>query len=308
MGFTNVYGVPRWGQLPGEGEAKLIDGKALAAELRREVAAEVAAQVAAGAEPPGLATVLVGEDPASQVYVGAKHRACGEAGIRSIDHRLPAHCTECELLDLIDELNADPAVSGILLQLPLPSGLDSAVLIDRIDPRKDVDGLSSASVGALWRARPGLTPCTPAGVMELIARSGFRLEGASAVIVGRSELVGKPLAAMLLGANATVTVCHSRTRDLERVCAGADLLVAACGQPQTIGPRCVRPGAMVVDVGINRTESGLVGDVDFDAVRPIASAITPVPGGVGPMTIACLLRNTLRAAECMVDQSHTTWT
>jgi methylenetetrahydrofolate dehydrogenase (NADP+)/methenyltetrahydrofolate cyclohydrolase len=296
MGFSNVYGVPRWGQLD-EGPGALIDGKAIAAELRAEVAAEVAALLKAGSEAPGLATVLVGDDPASQVYVGAKHRACAEAGMGSIDHRLAVDCAQEELLALIDELNADPAVSGILVQLPLPAGLDSAAVIDRIDPGKDVDGLGTSSVGSLWRGRPGLTPCTPSGVIELLTRSGVELEGARAVIVGRSELVGKPLAALLLQTNATVTVCHSRSRDLEQVCSEADLLIAALGRPRAIGPEHVKPGAIVVDVGINRGEDGLVGDVDFEAVRPLVAAITPVPGGVGPMTIACLLRNTLLAAN-----------
>jgi methylenetetrahydrofolate dehydrogenase (NADP+)/methenyltetrahydrofolate cyclohydrolase len=296
MGFTNVYGVPRWGEVDRE-EALILDGRALAAELREEVGREVAEIVVACDRPPGLATILVGGDPASEVYVGAKHRACAEAGIDSIDHRLPDDTSEAELLELIELLNADPAVSGILLQLPLPGDLDASSLIDRIDPRKDVDGLSTASVGALWRSRPGLSPCTPAGVMELIERSGFPLKGGRAVIVGRSELVGKPLAAMLLEANATVTICHSRTRDLERICADADLLVAALGRPRALGARHVKPGALVIDVGITRGDDGLVGDVDFEAVVQVAGAITPVPGGVGPMTIACLLRNTVRAAR-----------
>lgn len=273
----------------------MIDGRAIAASVRLEVAEAVAAGIAEGAEPPGLATILVGDDEASRVYVEAKHRACAEVGMRSIHHQLPADTSQADLSDLLDQLNGDTEVSGILLQLPLPEGLDAAPLVDRIDPGKDVDGLSTASVGALWRSRAGITPCTPAGVMELIDRSGFELEGARAVIVGRSELVGKPLAAMLLGANSTVTVCHSRTLDLEDVCADADVLIAACGQPAAIGPKHVKRGALVIDVGINRTGAGLMGDVDFDAVRNIAAAITPVPGGVGPMTIACLLRNTVRA-------------
>ncbi|MBS1843012.1 MAG: bifunctional methylenetetrahydrofolate dehydrogenase/methenyltetrahydrofolate cyclohydrolase FolD [Actinobacteria bacterium] len=297
MGLTNVYGVPGWGRHGDGPGAALIDGKAIAAEMRREVGEAVAARVAGGAPAPGLATILVGDDPASHLYVASKHRACAEAGIESIDHRLPADRPQAELLALIEDLNADPAVSGILLQLPLPAGFDAGAAIDRIDPRKDVDGLSTLSVGRLWRSQPALAPCTPSGVMELIHRSGCELEGATAVIVGRSELVGKPLAAMLLAANATVTVCHSRTRDLAAVCARADVLVAACGQPAAIGREHVKPGAMVIDVGINRGPDGVVGDVDFAAVQPIAGAITPVPGGVGPMTIACLLRNTLRAAE-----------
>ncbi|MEX2413891.1 MAG: bifunctional methylenetetrahydrofolate dehydrogenase/methenyltetrahydrofolate cyclohydrolase FolD [Thermoleophilaceae bacterium] len=293
MGFSNVYGVPGWGRTS---SATVLDGRTIAAELRRRVAADVAAIVAEGLEAPGLATILVGDDPASHVYVAAKHRACAEAGIRSIDHRLAADCPPERLADLIADLNADTAVSGILLQLPLPAGLDAATFVDAIDPLKDVDGLSTASTGALWRSRPALTPCTPAGVMELLARSGVDLAGADAVIVGRSELVGRPLAAMLLAANATVTVCHSRTRNLEGRCREADVVVAALGRARAIGAGHVKPGAVVVDVGITRTDDGLVGDVDYDAVLPIAGAITPVPGGVGPMTIACLLRNTVRAA------------
>ncbi|MFN8162531.1 MAG: bifunctional methylenetetrahydrofolate dehydrogenase/methenyltetrahydrofolate cyclohydrolase FolD [Solirubrobacterales bacterium] len=296
MGYSNVYGVPRWGQHEADGAA-VIDGKAIAAKLRTDVAADVASMVAAGGVAPGLATILVGDDQASQIYVDAKHRACAEVGIRSIDHREPSDCSPERLATLIEQLNADPEVNGILLQLPLPRGLDSATFIDLIDPAKDVDGLSTASAGALWRSRPGLSPCTPTGVMELLSYSGAELAGANAVIVGRSELVGKPLAAMLLSANATVTVCHSHTRDLEARCANADVLVAACGQPKALGSGHVKAGAVVIDVGITRTEGGLVGDVDYDAVRSIAAAITPVPGGVGPMTIACLLRNTLRATE-----------
>jgi len=294
VGLSNVYGVPGWGKADG---ATVIDGKAIAAASRTETAAAVEALLAGGAAAPGLATILVGEDPASEVYVGAKHRACAEAGIRSIDHRLAADCSAAELGELISALNVDPEVSGILLQLPLPGGLDASAFVDLIDPRKDVDGLSTASVGALWRSRPGLVPCTPAGVIELLEQSGAQLEGATAVVVGRSELVGRPIAAMLLAANATVTICHSRSRDLEAICRSADILIAATGRAEMIGPEHVRPGAIVIDVGITRTENGLVGDVDYDAVAPIAAAITPVPGGVGPMTIARLLRNTLHAAE-----------
>ncbi|MEX1142922.1 MAG: bifunctional methylenetetrahydrofolate dehydrogenase/methenyltetrahydrofolate cyclohydrolase FolD [Thermoleophilaceae bacterium] len=294
MGFSNVYGVPGWGRAS---TATVLDGRAIAADLRRRVAADVAAIVAEGREAPGLATILIGDDPASHVYVAAKHKACADAGIRSIDHRLGADCPPESLADLIAALNADPAVDGILLQLPLPAHLDAAALVDAIDPLKDVDGLSTASTGALWRSQPGLRPCTPSGVMELLAHSGIELAGAHATIVGRSELVGKPIAAMLLAANTTVTVCHSRTRDLEGRCREADVVVAALGRARAIGARHVKPGAIVVDVGITRTDDGLVGDVDYDAVLPIAGAITPVPGGVGPMTIACLLRNTVRAAE-----------
>lgn len=294
MGFSNVLGVPRWGQGE-ERSPRVIDGREVAAAVRAEVAAEVSALVAAGGRAPGLATILVGADEPSQVYVGAKHRACAEAGIRSIDRREPADCAPERLAAAIAELNADPEVDGILLQLPLPVGLDGAAFVDLIDPAKDVDGLSTTSTGALWRSQPGLRPCTPSGVMELLRFAGVEPAGAHAAIVGRSELVGRPLAAMLLGADATVTVCHSRTRDLAAVCSRADILVAAVGRPRMIGPEHVRRGAVVVDVGINRTEDGLVGDVDYERVLPLAATITPVPGGVGPMTIACLLRNTLRA-------------
>lgn len=294
MGFSNVYGVPGLGKRDPGG---LIDGNAIAAALREQMGAAVAELVAAGGRAPSLATILVGDDEASKVYVGAKHRACAAAGIRSIDRREPADCTARRLAALIAELNADPEVDGILLQLPLPRHLDAASFVDVIDPAKDVDGLSTASTGALWRSQAGLTPCTPSGVMELLAATGVELTGAHAVIVGRSELVGRPLAAMFLAADATVTVCHSRTRDLAAICSRAEVLVAAVGRPRIIGPQHVRRGAVVVDVGINRTEDGLVGDIDFERVRPLARAITPVPGGVGPMTIACLLRNTLRAAQ-----------
>jgi methylenetetrahydrofolate dehydrogenase (NADP+) / methenyltetrahydrofolate cyclohydrolase len=294
MGFSNVYGLPGFTSAEHDA-ARILDGAAVAAELRAEVAAEVAAIVAAGGRAPALATILVGEDPASAVYVAAKHRACGEAGIDSIDHRLPADASPGELAELIGRGNEDPTVSGILLQLPLPAGMDAASLVDEIDPAKDVDGLTSGNVGALWRSRPGLAPCTPRGVIELLGRSGVELRGVKATVVGRSELVGRPLAAMLLAADATVTVCHSRSPDLVAECADADVLVAAIGRPHALGRAHVKPGATVVDVGITRTEDGLRGDVDFEAARTRAGAITPVPGGVGPMTIACLLQNTLRA-------------
>ena len=294
MGFTNVHGVPG---RSGEERGALLDGKAIAQELRAETAAAVAELVAAGRPAPGLATILVGDDPASHVYVGAKHRACEEAGIRSLDHRLPADAEPAQLAALIETLNADDTVNGILLQLPLPSAFDAAALIELIDPRKDVDGLTATNTGLLWQGQPGLAPCTPLGVVELLDRAGVELVGREAVIVGRSDLVGKPLAAMLLARHATVTICHSRTRDLEGVCRRADVLVAACGVPQALGRAHVKPGAVVIDVGITRTDDGLVGDVNFDAARQVAAAITPVPGGVGPMTIACLLANTLRASS-----------
>jgi methylenetetrahydrofolate dehydrogenase (NADP+) / methenyltetrahydrofolate cyclohydrolase len=277
--------------------ATIIDGKAIAEEVRREVAAEVAAWTQAGNDPPGLATVLVGEDPASAVYVGGKQKATHEVGMEGFDHRLAADTPQAEVEALLGELNADPRVSGILLQLPTPGHIDGPGLTWLIDPAKDVDGLTPVSAGLLAKGRPGLRPCTPAGVMELLDRHDVELEGAEAVVVGRSDLVGKPLAQLLLARHATVTVCHSRTRDLPAVCRRADILVAAVGRPRMVHGDWVREGAVVIDVGINRTDDGLVGDVDFDAAAERARLITPVPRGVGPMTIAMLLRNTLEAAR-----------
>jgi methylenetetrahydrofolate dehydrogenase (NADP+)/methenyltetrahydrofolate cyclohydrolase len=277
--------------------AKLIDGKAVAAEVRERVRTEVAEYAAAsGGRAPGLATVLVGDDPASHIYIRNKHTACEEAGIRSLNHELPDHTPEAELLDLIARLNADAEVDGILVQLPLPVGIDPDRVVAAIDPGKDVDGLTPTSAGLLANGTPGLVPCTPAGVMELLRHAGVALEGSDAVVVGRSKLVGRPLASLLLAANATVTTCHSRTRDLAEACSRADVLVAAVGFPRLIRADAVKPGATVIDVGMNRTDDGLVGDVDFDAAKEVAGAITPVPGGVGPMTIAMLLVNTLTAA------------
>jgi methylenetetrahydrofolate dehydrogenase (NADP+) / methenyltetrahydrofolate cyclohydrolase len=283
----------------------VIDGKAVAADVRAGVADGVAEFAAEHARPPGLATVLVGDDPASQVYVRNKIRACEEAGIRSIHHGLSEETPQEELLDLVGELNAHDGVDGILVQMPLPDALDQDVAIGAIEPRKDVDGLTAASAGLLAQGRPGLVPCTPQGVMELLRVAGTDVEGAEAVIVGRSILVGRPLAALLTNASATVTVCHSRTRDLGGVCSRADILVAAVGAPRMIQGDWVKPGATVIDVGINRTDDGLVGDVDYEAAAERAAAITPVPGGVGPMTIAMLLRNTLVAARARErDSAH----
>ncbi|MEB3366667.1 bifunctional methylenetetrahydrofolate dehydrogenase/methenyltetrahydrofolate cyclohydrolase FolD [Saccharopolyspora mangrovi] len=273
--------------------ATIIDGKAAAAELRQRISHDVAQLP----EPPGLATVLVGDDPASAVYVASKRRQCVQAGMRDLHRHLPADIGAAELAAVVDDLNADPAVTGILLQLPLPRHLDAANLIARIDPDKDVDGLTIASVGRLALGAPGLRPCTPAGVIALLDRAGVRLEGAEAVVVGRSHLVGKPMAQLLLERNATVTVCHSRTRDLATACRRADVLIAAAGLPRMIGPDHVKPGATVIDVGIHRTDAGLCGDVDTATVAEVAGAITPVPGGVGPMTIAMLLSNTVTAAR-----------
>jgi methylenetetrahydrofolate dehydrogenase (NADP+)/methenyltetrahydrofolate cyclohydrolase len=294
MGFSNVYGVPGFTSAE-QGEARILDGAGVAAVIREEVAAEVRTLLEAGYPAPALATILVGEDPASAAYVAAKHRACAETGIDSIDHRLPVDCSPRALADLIERCNRDATVSGILLQLPLPAGLRRDAMIDLIDPAKDVDGLSGANVGALWRSRAALAPCTPRGVIELLTRSGIEIAGSRATIVGRSELVGRPLAAMLIAADATVTVCHTRTPNLPAACVEADLLVAAVGSPGAIGRRHVKLGATVIDVGISRTADGLRGDVDFEAVRTRAGAITPVPGGVGPMTISCLLQNTVSA-------------
>ena len=277
--------------------ATVIDGKAVAAEVRAGVASGVEAFVAERGRRPGLATVLVGDDPASQVYVSSKRKLTEEAGMDSSHHPLAAEVSQAQLLALISELGADDAVDGILVQLPLPGGLDQDEVIARIDPAKDVDGLTAASAGMLAQGRPGLVPCTPMGVVELLRAGGTPIEGAEAAIVGRSILVGRPLASLLVGANATVTICHSRTRDLAAVLRRADILVAAAGSPGLITAEMVRPGATVIDVGTNRTDDGLVGDVDFDSVAEVAGAITPVPGGVGPMTIAMLLVNTLRAAE-----------
>lgn len=279
------------------GEAAIIDGRAVAAAVRERVAAEVTELRAAGMRP-GLATVLVGDDPASHLYVRMKHTACEEVGIESSHHGLAADARQEELAALLGRLNADAAVSGILLQLPLPAQIDAGAMTAAILPEKDVDGLTPVNAGLLAQGRPSLVPCTPAGVMELLAHAELELEleGSRAVVLGRSGLVGKPVAQLLLAANATVTHCHSRTRDLAAVCREAEVLVVAVGKPGTVKAGMVREGAVVIDVGINRTDAGLAGDVDFDAVRHKARAITPVPGGVGPMTIAMLLSNTVRAA------------
>ena len=290
----------------------MIDGKAVAAEVRARVAAVVEAEASAGRRAPGLATVLVGDDPASHVYVTNKRKACEQAGIRSIHHEPPPDVGQDELEDLVAELDRDSEVDAILVQMPLPEGLDSDAVLARISPAKDVDGLTPANAGLLAQGKigvaealeledaappAGLVACTPSGVMELLRVSGVDLAGAEAVIVGRSTLVGRPLASLLLAANATVTVCHSRTRDLAETCRRADVLVAAVGVPELIEGGWIKAGATVIDVGINRTEGGLVGDVDFEAAADVAGLITPVPGGVGPMTIAMLLANAVRAAR-----------
>ncbi|MGY1747776.1 bifunctional methylenetetrahydrofolate dehydrogenase/methenyltetrahydrofolate cyclohydrolase FolD [Modestobacter sp. SYSU DS0511] len=281
--------------------ATLMDGKALAARVRERTAAEVAEFTARTGRAPGLATVLVGEDPASAVYVASKRKQCVAAGMTDHHRLLPATATQEEVAAVLTELAADPDVSGILLQLPLPRGLDAGPLIQLIPAEKDVDGLTTLSAGLLAQGRPGLRPCTPSGVIELLDAHDVPLEGAEAVVIGRSELVGKPVAQLLLQRNATVTVCHSRTRDLAEVCRRADVIVAAAGKAGLVQGDWVKDGAVVVDVGIHRTDSGLVGDVDTEAAAARASLITPVPGGVGPMTIAMLLQNTLLAARAQVE-------
>lgn len=303
----------------------ILDGKATAATIRSEVAGEVRELLASGGRPPGLAAVLVGEDPASEIYVRNKARACEEVGMTSRTIRPSGDISQEDLLALVDELNDDPDVGGILVQLPLPGHLDERQVIDRILPEKDVDGFHPESVGRLWLGQPGFVSATPGGIMELLRRYEIDVTGMDAVVLGRSNIVGKPMAALLLAGNATVTVCHSRTRDLPSVCRRADLLVAAVGRPGFVRADHVKEGAVVIDVGINRLDSEervreifgddrakletlrergsvLVGDVDYDRVAPKASAITPVPGGVGPLTIAMLLSNTLRAG--LARQGH----
>jgi methylenetetrahydrofolate dehydrogenase (NADP+) / methenyltetrahydrofolate cyclohydrolase len=276
--------------------AQLIDGKAIAQEVRAEVKREVADWVAEGHEAPGLATVLVGDAPASALYVGNKQKASAEVGIQGFDHRLPQDAAHEEVEGILRDLAVDPRVSGILLQLPTPPQVDGAGLAAQIPPGKDVDGLTPLSAGALAQGRRGLRPCTPSGIMELLRRHEVPLEGAEAVVVGRSDLVGRPISALLLAANATVTTCHSKTRDLGEVCRRADILVAAVGRPGLVKGEWIKPGATVIDVGSPK------GDVEFEAAAERAGLITPVPGGVGPMTIAMLLRNTLLAARAAAEE------
>ena len=277
--------------------AQIIEGKPVSERVREEVRQEVEGWVAAGNAAPGLATILVGDDPASHVYVRNKRVACEKAGMRSIHHELPADSTQEEVASLIRKLNDDPEVTGILLQLPVPPQVDGDEMTALIDPLKDVDGLTPISAGLLSQGREALVACTPSGVMELLREAAVELKGAEAVVVGRSKLVGKPLVQLLLAEDATVTTAHSRTKDLAEVCRRADVLVAAVGVPRLVNGEMVKPGAVVIDVGINRVEEGLVGDVDFDSVKDVAGALTPVPGGVGLMTIARLLVNTVAAAE-----------
>ncbi|WP_146522195.1 bifunctional methylenetetrahydrofolate dehydrogenase/methenyltetrahydrofolate cyclohydrolase FolD [Stieleria varia] len=296
---------------------RILDGKQIAAEIREEVGRDVAAFVAAGNPAPCLAAVLVGEDPASQVYVRNKARACEKAGIEGRTHRLAADCGQKHLMDLVAQLNADPSVNGILVQLPLPNpsggpSYDERAVLDAVDPLKDVDAFSPINVGLLMQGRPRFLPCTPHGIVQLLARCDISVAGKQVCVVGRSDIVGKPMAMMLAQkdgtcgpavANATVTLAHSRTEDLAAVCRTADCLIAAVGRPEMITADMVKPGAVVIDVGINRVGEKLVGDVAYDTVREVASAITPVPGGVGPLTIAMLLHNTLMAAKLQCAQS-----
>ena len=279
--------------------AAIIDGKAFAARVRAEVAAHVARLKEQNGLTPGLAVVLVGEDPASQVYVASKGKQTVEVGMASFEHKLPVDTAEADLLALIARLNADPAVHGILVQLPLPAHLNAELVINSIDPAKDVDGFHISNVGLLGTGQKSMVPCTPLGCLMMLRDHHGSLAGMNAVVVGRSNIVGKPMAQLLLGDSCTVTIAHSRTRDLAAVCRGADILVAAVGRPEMITGEFVKPGATVIDVGINRIErdgkARLVGDVQFDSAAAVAGAITPVPGGVGPMTIACLLANTLTA-------------
>ena len=277
--------------------ARILDGKAIAQTVRNEVRQQVADLRARGIIP-GLAVIVVGDDPASHIYVRNKSRACQEVGIAVFDHSLPAQTTAAELKALLHRLNADPSVHGVLLQLPIPAGLPVGEILDQLDPMKDVDGLLEANVGRLWLGRPRFVPCTPLGVMRLLFEAAAQLRGARAVVIGRSILVGRPMAALLLAADATVTICHSRSLDLADRVAEADVVVAAIGKPEAIAGRFIKPGAVVIDVGINRLADGkLVGDVEFAVAVERAAAITPVPGGVGPLTIAYLLHNTVLAAK-----------
>jgi methylenetetrahydrofolate dehydrogenase (NADP+)/methenyltetrahydrofolate cyclohydrolase len=281
--------------------ARVIDGKQIAEQTRTEAAEGAARLLKEKGVVPHLAAVLVGDDPASAVYVRNKHIACQKAGFKSTLHRLAATTSQAELMTLVQALNADPDVHGILVQLPLPKGLDSTAILDAIHPSKDVDGFHAENVGLMSQGRPRFLPCTPAGVMRMLKVSGIPTSGKHAVVIGRSDIVGKPMAMLLAqkGVDATVTLCHSRTPDLGAFCRAADILVAAIGIPEFVKGDMVKPGAVVIDVGINRLGDKLVGDVDYEAAAKVASAITPVPGGVGPMTIAMLLENTLRSARLL---------
>jgi len=273
----------------------VVDGKSLAQDIRSEIAAEVASLVEAGHRPPCLAVVLVGDDPASASYIMGKRRASGRAGMDSIERKLPASARQEDVLAVVRELNAEDAVDGILVQLPLPDAVDPEAVATAIDPAKDVDGLHPINSGRLLANRPGLYPCTPLGILEVLDRHGVKLEGKRAVVIGRSSIVGKPVSLLLLHRSATVTICHSRTRDLPAVCREADVLVAAVGRARMVQPDWVKPGAAVIDVGVNVVDGKLVGDVDFEGLQGVASLLTPPRGGIGPMTITMLLRNTVTA-------------
>lgn len=288
--------------------AEIMDGKAISKEIQAEIAVEVTQFTQSSGVTPCLAAVLVGDDPASEVYVRNKHRACERVGIASQMHKLPTSTTEEELLELIAELNSSTDVHGILVQLPLPEGIDTLRVLDAVNPHKDVDAFHPENVGLISQGRPRFLPCTPHGVQQIIDRCGIEMTGKHAVIVGRSDIVGKPMSMLLTArnstrgpqaANATVTICHSRTKDLAAVCRTADVIIAAIGVAEFITADMVKPGAVIIDVGINRTEKGLVGDVDFDGVSEVASHITPVPGGVGPLTVTMLMYNTLKAAKLL---------
>lgn len=286
--------------------ATILDGKALAAEIRAEISQQVAEFTAATGVVPCLAAVLVGDDPASQVYVRNKRQACERSGLTSQLHQLPATCSARELASLIHQLNVDPAVHGILVQLPLPEGIEPSPILDAIRPVKDVDAFHPENVGLIVQGRPRFLPCTPQGIQQLLIRHNIAISGRHVVVIGRSEIVGKPMALMLMqrgpGGDATVTVCHSRTRNLQEITRQADILIVAIGRPKFVTASMVKHGAVVIDVGINRTEAGLLGDVDFEGVKEVAGQITPVPGGVGPLTIAMLLQNTLTAARLQTGQ------
>ena len=284
--------------------AQLIDGKQIAEQCRLQVQQQAAVLQQQTGVVPHLAAILCGDDPASQVYVRNKEKACAKAGFRSTLHRLPADVTQPQLLQLIESLNRDPDVHGILVQLPLPRHLDTVAILDAVTPLKDVDAFHPENVGLMLQGRPRFLPCTPAGVMRLLTVTGIPTAGRHAVVIGRSDIVGKPMAALLLqkGADATVTICHSRTADIAALCRQADIVVAAVGIPRFVRGDWLKPGAVVIDVGINRVDDQLVGDVDFDAAVEHAAAITPVPGGVGPMTIAMLLENTLTAARLQTNR------
>jgi methylenetetrahydrofolate dehydrogenase (NADP+) / methenyltetrahydrofolate cyclohydrolase len=275
--------------------AQIIDGKTIAKEIRQQIKEQVAQLVAAGKNPPGLAVVIAGNDPASRIYVNSKKKACAEAGIYSEEHAFPETVSESELIGLIHQLNQNQKINGILVQLPLPDQINEKNVIESLNPKKDVDGLHPSSVGNLLIGTPTFVPCTPEGIMVLLQKTGIEIKGKHAVVIGRSMLVGKPVAVLLLAQHATVTICHSRTRDLPAVAREADILVVAIGKPAFINGDAIKPGAVVIDVGMNRLDDKLVGDVEFESASQIAGYITPVPGGVGPMTIAMLLQNTLHA-------------